>query len=44
MWVQIDGKARITIARETLVSALATLPVDLKLGLMAYGHREKGNC
>src|SRR5215217_3900604 len=44
MWAQIDGKARITIARETLDSVLATLPDDLELGLMAYGHREKGNC
>jgi Ca-activated chloride channel family protein len=44
MWAQIDGKARITIARETLASVLATLPDDLELGFMTYGHREKGNC
>lgn len=44
MWAQIDGKARITIARETLGSVLSTLPEDLELGLMTYGHREKGNC
>lgn len=44
MWAQIDGKARITIARETLHEVLATLPDDLELGLMSYGHREKGNC
>jgi Ca-activated chloride channel family protein len=44
MWAQIDGKARITIARETLASVLATLPADLELGFMTYGHREKGNC
>ena len=44
MWAQIDGKARITIARETLASVLATLPPDLELGFMTYGHREKGNC
>jgi len=44
MWAQIDGKARITIARETLDSVLSTLPPDIELGLMAYGHREKGNC
>ena len=44
MWAQIDGKARITIARETLHEVLATLPEDLELGLMTYGHREKGNC
>lgn len=44
MWAQIDGKARITIARETLAEVLATLPADLELGFMTYGHREKGNC
>jgi len=44
MWAQIDGEARISIARETLSSVLAELPADLELGLMTYGHREKGNC
>lgn len=44
MWAQIEGKARITIARETLHEVLATLPDDLELGFMSYGHREKGNC
>lgn len=44
MWAQVDGEARITIARETLSSVLAELPADLELGFMTYGHREKGNC
>jgi len=44
MWAQIDGEARITIARETLSSVLSELPDDLELGLITYGHREKGNC
>ncbi|HEY0032731.1 MAG TPA: VWA domain-containing protein [Devosia sp.] len=44
MWAQIDGKARITIARETLSSVLADLPDDLELGFMTYGHRKKGDC
>ena len=44
MWAQIEGEARITIARDTLSSVLAELPDDLELGLMTYGHREKGNC
>lgn len=44
MWAQIEGKARITIARETLASVLDDLPGDLELGFMTYGHREKGNC
>ncbi|HLS83972.1 MAG TPA: VWA domain-containing protein [Arenimonas sp.] len=44
MWGQIDGKPKLEIARETLASVLADLPADSELGLMAYGHREKGNC
>ena len=44
MWGQIDGKTKIEIARETLSSVLGTIPADLDLGLVAYGHREKGNC
>ena len=44
MWGQIDGKPKLEIARETLRTVLATIPADLELGLMAYGHREKGSC
>jgi Ca-activated chloride channel homolog len=44
MWAQIEGKTRIEIARETVRSVLGTLPADRELGLMAYGHREKGSC
>ncbi len=44
MWAQIDGKTRIEIARETIANVLGTYPADRELGLMAYGHREKGTC
>ncbi|MBJ7577140.1 VWA domain-containing protein [Devosia sp. MC532] len=44
MWAQVDGTPRIGIARDTLSEVLSTLPSELELGLMAYGHREKGNC
>ena len=44
MWGQIEGTPKISIAREVLGSVLTDLPSDLSLGLMAYGHREKGNC
>lgn len=44
MWGQIDGKPKLEIARETLRGVLQTIPSDLELGLMAYGHREKGSC
>jgi Ca-activated chloride channel family protein len=44
MWAQIDGKPKLEIARETLHSILPTLPPDMELGFMAYGHRQKGSC
>jgi Ca-activated chloride channel homolog len=44
MWAQIDGKTRIEIARETIRNVIGTLPADKEIGLMAYGHREKGSC
>ncbi|WP_432284792.1 VWA domain-containing protein [Aminobacter sp. BA135] len=44
MWGQIDGKPKLEIAREALRSVLTTIPADTELGLMAYGHREKGSC
>ncbi|MBL8580091.1 MAG: VWA domain-containing protein [Mesorhizobium sp.] len=44
MWGQIDGKAKLEIARDTLKTVLQTVPQDMELGLMAYGHREKGSC
>lgn len=44
MWGQIDGRAKLEIARETVATVLGSIPADQELGLMAYGHREKGNC
>ena len=44
MWGQIDGRTKIDIAREALAGVVAELPADTEMGLMAYGHREKGSC
>lgn len=44
MWGQIDGRPKLEIAREALAGVLTGLPATTELGLMAYGHREKGNC
>lgn len=44
MWGQIDGRPKLEIARETVGKVLDQIPPDQTLGLMAYGHREKGNC
>ncbi|MFZ2102999.1 MAG: VWA domain-containing protein, partial [Oricola sp.] len=44
MWGQIGGRTKIEIARETLAGVLPSIPDDMELGLIAYGHREKGLC
>ena len=44
MWGDIDGKPKIEIARDAIGELLTTLDPGIELGLMAYGHREKGNC
>lgn len=44
MWGQIDGQSKMSIARETLDSVLKGVPEGNELGLMVYGHREKGSC
>ncbi|HBD90765.1 MAG: hypothetical protein A2092_00650 [Rhodobacteraceae bacterium GWE1_64_9] len=44
MWGQIDGRPKLEIARETVAGVLDTIPEGQALGLLAYGHREKGNC
>ena len=43
MWGQIGGKPKIDIAREAVDTMLADWPGG-ELGLMAYGHRRKGDC
>ncbi|WP_193336903.1 VWA domain-containing protein [Devosia beringensis] len=44
MWGQIDGRAKLEIARDTVADVLSGLSEDRELGLLAYGHRQKGNC
>lgn len=44
MWGQIEGRAKLEIAREALGSVLSSLDPATEIGLMAYGHREKGSC
>lgn len=44
MWGQIGGRSKIEIARETLGTVLQSVPAGTELGLMVYGHREKGSC
>ena len=44
MWGQIQGRTKIEIAREAVGNMLKAWPRNQQLGLMAYGHRSKGNC
>lgn len=44
MWGQIEGRAKLEIAREALGSVLSGMDPATEIGLMAYGHRSKGDC
>jgi len=44
MWGQIEGKAKITIAKEVMNDLIDGLQQDMQVGLSAYGHRRKGDC
>ena len=44
MWGQVEGRAKIEIAREVIGHLVDQLPADTELGLVAYGHRHKGDC
>ncbi|MEZ5464039.1 MAG: VWA domain-containing protein [Lysobacteraceae bacterium] len=44
MWGQIEGRAKLEIARESLASVLAQTSPSVELGLLAYGHRREGDC
>jgi len=44
MWGQIDGTAKIEIARSVMDKLLGEWTADRQVGLMAYGHRRRGDC
>lgn len=44
MWGQIEGKAKITIAKEVLKNIVSTWDTSIHMGLIVYGHRQKGDC
>jgi Ca-activated chloride channel family protein len=44
MWGQVEGKAKIQIAKEVLTGLIQDLPEGINVGLVAYGHRKKGDC
>jgi Ca-activated chloride channel family protein len=44
MWGQIDGENKIVMARRAVGELIDGLPGDTEVGLIAYGHRRKGDC
>ncbi len=44
MWGQIDGKAKITIARDVIAGVVKDWNQENHIGLITYGHRSKGDC
>ncbi len=45
MWGQVDQQPKIAVAKEVLGELIGTLdPAVDRVGLMAYGHRRKGDC
>ncbi|PLX37288.1 MAG: hypothetical protein C0606_12415 [Hyphomicrobiales bacterium] len=44
MWGRIDGKPKITIAKDVMAGLIRDLDPKTDMGLMAYGHRRKGDC
>lgn len=44
MWGQVEGEAKISVLRRNLDTLLQELDTTADVGLMAFGHREKGNC
>ncbi|RFP87040.1 VWA domain-containing protein [Rhodobacteraceae bacterium 63075] len=44
MWGQIDGVAKIEIARDVMGNLLGSWADERNVGLMAYGHRQRGDC
>lgn len=44
MWGRIEGRTKIEVAKEIMVRLVDELPPSVQTGLVAYGHRTKGDC
>ncbi|MCF8103557.1 MAG: VWA domain-containing protein [Desulfarculaceae bacterium] len=44
MWGKAGGQTKIEAAKEVMAKAVPALPAEVRLGLVAYGHRKKGDC
>ncbi|MEZ5392330.1 MAG: VWA domain-containing protein [Bryobacterales bacterium] len=44
MWGRVGGETKIEAARRVVRDLTVKLPTEARLGLVAYGHRQKGDC
>jgi|GEM_PF-1290775 len=44
MWGEVEGRDKIAIAKEVMTELIRELPDRSRVGLVAYGHRRKGDC
>lgn len=44
MWGEVEGQTKIDIAKKASVDILKDWSSNIELGLIAYGHRRKGDC
>ena len=44
MWARVESRPKIAIAKEVMTELIQDLPDASRVGLMAYGHRRKGDC
>lgn len=44
MWGKSGSLTKIEIARNVMLQIVPSLPAEVKTGLVAYGHRRKGDC
>ena len=44
MWAKSAGKYKIQIAKDVMSRIVPALPREVRVGLVAYGHRKKGDC
>lgn len=44
MWGKVEGEYKITVLRDAIDDVLTRLDTTADVGVVAFGHREKGNC
>lgn len=44
MWAKVEGRAKIDIAKDIVGKVVGAWKPEDELGLVAYGHRRKGDC